>query len=168
MLIKIFSLPFDSVYGGFNDEEMRSFLKDKELISVRDYLFVRNDIPYLAFVLKYFPHRPETQPSSGTSKEQHERRDEWRKLLTDADMAFFNILRDWRSKRCKKDGIPPYAVFNNLELAHIVKSRPQNVSELMQIKGIGKAKVDKYGAEILDFSKVNVEGTPEKVGNDDQ
>lgn len=59
MLIKIISLTFDSVFGGFKDDEVREFLKDKELLSVRDYLFVKNDIPYLIFVLKYFPHRAE-------------------------------------------------------------------------------------------------------------
>ena len=62
MLIKIISLSFNSAYGGFKDEEVREFLKDKELISARDYLFVRNDVPYLIFVLKYFPHRVEVDP----------------------------------------------------------------------------------------------------------
>ncbi len=34
MLIKVISLAFDSIYGGFNDQEVRDFLKDKEVISI--------------------------------------------------------------------------------------------------------------------------------------
>jgi hypothetical protein len=59
MLIKVISLTFDSAFGGFRDDELREFLKDKELISMQDHFFIRNDIPYLTFVLKYFPHRVE-------------------------------------------------------------------------------------------------------------
>jgi superfamily II DNA helicase RecQ len=72
-------------------------------------------------------------------------------------MGLFNILRDWRSQRCKKDGVPPYIVFTNLQLAMIVKKRPQSTSELTQIEGIGKGKAQKYGEEVLSISKVNLE-----------
>jgi hypothetical protein len=55
MLIKVISFSFDSAFGGFKDEEVREFLKDKELISAQDYFFVKNDMPYLVFVLKWQP-----------------------------------------------------------------------------------------------------------------
>jgi hypothetical protein len=35
MLVKVISLTFDSVSGGFRDDELREFLKDKELISMQ-------------------------------------------------------------------------------------------------------------------------------------
>jgi hypothetical protein len=47
MLIKIFTLSFDSAYGGFNDLVLRDFLKDLEVISVREHFFIRNEIAYL-------------------------------------------------------------------------------------------------------------------------
>ncbi len=68
MLIKVISLSFDSAFGGFKDEEVREFLKDKELISAQDYFFVKNDMPYLVFVLKYFPHRAEVDPKLSTCR----------------------------------------------------------------------------------------------------
>ncbi len=46
MLIKVISLAFDTLYGGFNDEDVHEFIKDKEIISVIDYHFVKNDVPY--------------------------------------------------------------------------------------------------------------------------
>jgi superfamily II DNA helicase RecQ len=160
MLIKVISLAFDSIYGGFNDQEVRDFLKDKEVISVTDFHFIKNDVPYLTFVLRYFPHRAEIE-SKNMSKEKRDQDEDWKKLLTEADMGLFNILRDWRSQRCKKEGVPPYILFTNHQLAMIVKKRPQSLSELTQIDGIGKGKAEKYGEEVLSISKINIESKSE-------
>lgn len=153
MLIKVISLSFDTAFGGFKDEEVREFLKDKELISVQDYFFIKNDMPYLVFVLKYFPHRAEVDPKLSTKEKKEE---PWRASLSEHDMGLFNLLRDWRSQRSKKDGVPPYILFTNQNLAEIVKKRPQSLAELTQISGIGKGKAEKYGEEILKISKVNL------------
>ena len=156
MLIKVISLSFDTTLGGFNDEEVREFLKDKELISARDYLFVKNDVPYLTFVLRYFPHRAETDPTL-LAKEKQTQPEAWKSMLSESDMGFFNLLRDWRSQRSKKEGVPPYVLFTNVQLAQIVKSRPQTPSDLTKIEGIGKAKVEKYGEDVLSFTKIKIQ-----------
>ncbi len=70
-------------------------------------------------------------------------------------MGLFNLLRDWRSKRSKNDGMPPYILFTNQQLADIVKSRPQSIGELLKIDGIGEGKAKKYGEEILKISKIS-------------
>ncbi len=158
LLIKVISLSFDSAYGGFKDDEVREFLKDKELISARDYLFVKNDVPYLIFVLRYFPHRAEVDPKLSSKEKKDE---PWRASLSEHDMGFFNLLRDWRSQRSKKDGVPPYILFTNQQLSDIVKKRPQSLGELMQVDGVGKGKADKYGEEILAITKVNLGGSAE-------
>lgn len=154
MLIKVISLSFSSALGGFNEEEIREFLKDKELISSQDYFFVKNEMPYLVFVLRYYPVPQtdiETKSSIKVKKEES-----WKKSLSEHDMGLFNLLRDWRSQRCKKDGVPPYIVLTNQQLADIVKKRPQNPADLIKIDGIGKGKVDKYGEDILSISKIIV------------
>ena len=166
MLIKVVSLLFDSAFGGFKDDELRDFLKDKELVSSKEYFFVRNDLPYLIFVLKYFPHRAETDAKSTGTREKSS--EAWRENLGEHDMGIFNLLRDWRSQRCKKDGVPPYVVFTNQQLADIVKKRPQSISELAQIEGVGKAKTQKYGEEVLAISKVDLGAKEvEKPGGSD-
>ncbi len=162
MLIKVISISFDSAYGGFNDEIVREFLKDKELISSKDYFFIRNDIPYLTFVLSYFPHRVEVDPKLISKDKKPEA---WRESLSEADMGLFNLLRDWRSQKSKKEGVPPYILFTNQQLADIVKKRPQSMAELTQIDGIGKGKSQKYGDEILSISKFNGETDPSSGGS---
>jgi len=159
LLIKVISLPFNSALGGFDDEEVRDFLKDKELISCRDYLFVKNEIPYLVFVFKYYPAVQDDVGNKTTKKARKE--ESWKKTLSEHEMGLFNLLRDWRYQRCKKDGVPPYIILTNQQLSDIVKKRPQTASDLFKIEGIGKGKVDKYGEEILSISKVMVNDSDE-------
>lgn len=161
MLIKVISLAFDTLYGGFNDEDVREFIKDKEIISVTDYHFVKNDVPYLTFIFRYFPHRAEMESKADAKNSKREPDDDWKKLLSEADMGLFNLLREWRTQRCKKEGVPPYILFTNQQLAMIVKKRPQSLTELTQIDGIGKGKAQKYGEDVLSISKVNIAPPPE-------
>jgi superfamily II DNA helicase RecQ len=153
MLIRILCLAFNSAAGKFDDTELKEFMKDAEILSMGDYFFTRNEIPYLALIFKYFPTRQELDPKLAP---QGKREEEWRQTLTEADMGLFNLLRNWRSERCKKDGLPPYVIFNNQQLAQIVKARPQSMADLQKIEGVGKAKADKYGEEVLAISKINV------------
>jgi len=156
MLVRIISVTFNSAYGGFDDTELRNFIKDIEVISITDHLFVRNEIPYLTLIVKYFPLRQEANPKLVP---QGRRDEEWRRIISESDMGLFNLLRDWRSKQSKKEGLPPYVLFTNKELAQIVKDRPQSLAELAKIDGIGKAKIEKYGAAILGISKINIPGS---------
>lgn len=153
MLIKVFSLTFSSASGDFDDSPIQDFIKDKEVISIRDYLFVRNEVPYLTVVIKYFPYRQEIVTESSSSKGKRD--ESWEKMLTESDMGLFNLLRDWRSKRCKKEGVPPYILLTNKQLAEIVKRRPQTTADLIKIDGIGKTKAEKFGLEILEISKID-------------
>ncbi len=156
MLVKVLSLSFNSNIGGFNDEEVRNFMVGKEILSVTDHFFIRNDIPYLTLVVKYFPYRQEAELKPVAAQVQTKKGDEsWKEGLTDADMGLFNLFRDWRSQRCKKDGVPPYVLMTNKQMAEVVKLRPQSMAELMKVEGFGKAKAEKYGEEILKISKVD-------------
>ena len=89
-------------------------------------------------------------------------------MLSEKDMGLFNLLQDWRSQRSKKEGLPPYILFTNQQLAHIVTKRPQSLAELIQIDGIGNAKAQKYGQEILDISKINLPEKPVEGGSGEQ
>jgi DNA helicase-2/ATP-dependent DNA helicase PcrA len=58
-------------------------------------------------------------------------------------------LRVWRLERAKTDGVPPYVVFHDSVLHQIAASYPQSLGELAQIAGVGPAKLDRYGDELL-------------------
>jgi DNA helicase-2/ATP-dependent DNA helicase PcrA len=58
-------------------------------------------------------------------------------------------LRAWRLERSKTDGVPPYVVFHDRVLHEIAETRPSSVGELAQIAGVGPAKLERYGDEVL-------------------
>jgi len=58
-------------------------------------------------------------------------------------------LREWRLARAKADDVPPYVVFHDSVLQAIAAARPASLGELAQISGVGPAKLERYGAEVL-------------------
>jgi DNA helicase-2/ATP-dependent DNA helicase PcrA len=58
-------------------------------------------------------------------------------------------LRAWRLARAKTDGVPPYVVFHDSVLQAIAETRPSSLGELAQISGVGPAKLERYGADVL-------------------
>jgi DNA helicase II / ATP-dependent DNA helicase PcrA len=66
-----------------------------------------------------------------------------------ADGPVADALRAWRRKRAEADGVPAYVVFNDRTLAALAERRPGSRGELLAVEGIGPAKLDRYGDELL-------------------
>ncbi len=168
MQARVITLRFSSMMDGFDDAPLRDFIKDKEVHALRDHFFVRNDTPYLAVMVSY-SLMPVSQPApvATAGKPTGSKGDEsWRHLISEAEVPLFNTLRDWRSARCKRDGMPPYVICNNRQLAAIVKARPQSLAALGQIEGFGEAKLRSYGAEILALMARQAEQPKEATSTD--
>ncbi len=58
-------------------------------------------------------------------------------------------LKAWRRERSKADGVPAYVVANDATVRAIARAAPSDERTLLAVNGIGPAKVEKYGAEIL-------------------
>nr|MBA2569956.1 ATP-dependent DNA helicase UvrD2 [Chloroflexota bacterium] len=67
-----------------------------------------------------------------------------------ADDPIMAALRTWRTARARADAMPPYVIAHDATLAAIAERRPTKLTELARVPGIGPAKLDKYGAEILE------------------
>ncbi|HVU71781.1 MAG TPA: ATP-dependent DNA helicase UvrD2 [Mycobacteriales bacterium] len=78
------------------------------------------------------------------------------------DEALFARLREWRATRAKELGQPAYCVFTDATLERIAEDQPTSVGALAGISGIGTAKLDKYGAEVLDLVKTHAEAQGRK------
>jgi ATP-dependent DNA helicase RecQ len=172
MLIQIFTLKFDSVLDRFDDGKLQNFVKDKEILSIRDHFFTRDEIPYLTVVVTYNPLRPEVEEKTGADRNRKsEDRDKWREILEEADWPLFNSLRDWRNNLAREEGMPPYVICTNKQLAQIAHRRPESLNKLSAIEGMGKAKLDRYGAAILSVvepvAAEQAGGSEEDVESDD-
>ena len=65
------------------------------------------------------------------------------------DELLYSRLRTWRTERSAEEKVPAYCVFTDATLTVIAETRPRDAAALVRIPGIGKAKLDKYGPEIL-------------------
>ena len=61
-------------------------------------------------------------------------------------------LQEWRTERYKEANLPAYTIIHQSTLLEIAAVIPKTREELLQIKGFGKAKYEKYGAEILEIT----------------
>lgn len=164
MQLKIITLAFNSLLKEFDDSEFAEFAANKDVRSIAEYFFVAHDIPYLALVIRYsLSDRPAVATESRSTKTKTDDA-KWKMSLEESDMGLFNILRDWRYKRAKKEGLPPYVLFTNKQLVQIVRSKPQSLTSLGSIEGFGKAKMEKYGRDILEITGVSLGETHQQEG----
>ncbi len=66
-----------------------------------------------------------------------------------ADAALYQALRAWRLATAGAIGKPAYVVFNDRTLTEIAGARPSSPAELRGVSGVGEAKLERYGAEVL-------------------
>ena len=58
-------------------------------------------------------------------------------------------LKEWRRARAKADDVPAYVVFNDRTLAELAARTPRTLAELAAVPGIGPAKLERYGRDLL-------------------
>lgn len=61
----------------------------------------------------------------------------------------FEALKKWRRKKALEENIKPYIIFSDSTLIELSNKRPKNLEELLEVRGIGEKKINKYGEEIL-------------------
>jgi DNA helicase-2/ATP-dependent DNA helicase PcrA len=61
----------------------------------------------------------------------------------------FQALKAWRLERARRDGVPAYVIFHDTTLQEIAEASPSSLAQLAGISGVGPAKLDRYGAEVL-------------------
>jgi len=67
------------------------------------------------------------------------------------DESLFEVLRAWRLDRARKLAIPAFCVFQDQTLREIARLRPASLEQLLAIKGVGPAKLARYGAAVLEI-----------------
>ena len=76
---------------------------------------------------------------------------DYKEVLKPEEFTVFAKLRDWRKEVSQRDAVPIYAVFTNEQLADMVRGRVTTKAALGKVDGVGDARVEKYGAAVLDI-----------------
>lgn len=122
------------------EENLNVFLRTHRIVSVRTE-FVCGETPAWCVLAEYVQQQESSAKTTGKV--------DYLKVLTAEEFAVFSKLRELRKEFASKDGVPPFVVFTDEQLASIVKQKPENLGKLTAIPGIGQAKAEKYGNAVI-------------------
>jgi superfamily II DNA helicase RecQ len=145
---EILTVPFNSDKSFFNCEDLNRFCLNKRVISHKSEFFNVNGKAFWSVFLEY-----------DTLLETQGRGPETRGL-TEAGKLCYEKLRVWRRERAEKEGVPPFVIARNSQLAEIVKTEPKTLEALKTINGFGNRKVEKYGQDITSIISAFFESAP--------
>jgi ATP-dependent DNA helicase RecQ len=63
--------------------------------------------------------------------------------------ALWEALRAWRLEEARRQELPPYVIFHDATLIEVARRRPKSLEALTDVPGIGRSKLDRYGAALL-------------------
>jgi ATP-dependent DNA helicase RecQ len=66
-----------------------------------------------------------------------------------ADPSRIEALREWRRLEAQRRSVPAYVVLHDRTLAALAAARPSTLDALLEIPGIGPAKLEAYGKDLL-------------------
>ena len=62
----------------------------------------------------------------------------------------FDALRACRRDLAKQAGVPPYVVFHDSTLREMAQLRPESLSAMARVPGVGQAKLERYGSAFVE------------------
>jgi len=93
--------------------------------------------------------RRDAEPVKRTSSKA-ERSSRLREAFAGADEdPLWQALKAKRMELAREQGVPPYVIFHDSTLLEMLNHKPQTLTEMGQISGVGQSKLTKYGDDFL-------------------
>lgn len=67
------------------------------------------------------------------------------------DNELFERLRELRRDLAEEQGVPPFVIFSDKTLYSMCEIMPTSLTEMLDVKGVGENKLEKYGELFLDI-----------------
>ncbi|SJZ78258.1 DNA helicase RecQ [Selenihalanaerobacter shriftii] len=96
----------------------------------------------------------------GKGKVQRKIRKETKKISKSSDL--FDELRNLRKVIAEEENVPPFVIFNDSTLRDMVDKLPTSAKGMTKIKGVGVAKLKKYGYKFINKIKEHIGETNSK------
>jgi len=142
--------------------ELNSFLAAHRIVAIEKQFVDDGSGSFWSICITY------TESPAGLSGKIRSKRQkvDYREVLSEKDFARYVRLRDLRNRLAQEEGIAPYLVFTNEQLARMIQDRVQTRTAMLEISGVGPTKLEKYADEFL--SVLRQLCTAEKNGETDQ
>lgn len=147
MQLKLITVRYDPSIGSFPVNPLADI--EGEVISAVEHFFEQGGLPHLLLVVHYRAIRPlrEAAPSAAVMSRPAEV--VVHAQLSVSEQELFDRLRAWRNSRAQADGVPPYVLLTNRQVAAVARRRPGTLTALREVEGIGEAKAGRFGSEVL-------------------
>ena len=145
MKYRFFSIPVQD--GDPAQDEFNRFLAAHRVVAIDKEFAAEGRHSRWCFCVSYLD-------GDAPAYTQNKGRIDYREALNAHDFAVYSRLRTLRKELAERDGIPAYSVFSNEQLADLVRQRPGGLADLERINGLGKARIEKYGADALALLRV--------------
>ncbi len=140
MNIKVFNIRLAKEFCQSDEDNMNRFLDTVE-VKLASTHFVTTGTKDFWSATIFYTHKAE---SVAGRKEKPKEAD-----LLPEELKVFDALCQWRNTLSKELNCPAYQIAHNSHLIAIAQSNPRNISQLEQVTGLGKPKMEKYGEAII-------------------
>jgi len=79
------------------------------------------------------------------------------------DVDVIERIKEWRLARARDLGVPAYVICTDATVLAIAEMLPATPEELLEIPGIGPAKLEQHGADLLALVRVREAGSATEV-----
>jgi superfamily II DNA helicase RecQ len=144
MPYKFFTIP--TLHGEDSERDLNAFLAAHRNVRVDKNFVADGERSFWAVSVAYAI----TARTGDGKPADYEPKVKYEEEMTPEQYVLYNELREMRNGIAEAGKVPAYKVFNNAELASMVRELPDSIAGLRKIRGIGKAKTDAHGEVFLE------------------
>lgn len=126
------------------NEKLNQFLSSHKVIEVDKQLISLHGMHYWTFCVKYLIGEVPTRNNL-----KYPEKIDYREVLSENEFKRFANFRTIRKQLADSEALPAFAIFTDAELAEMAKFEILTKATMLEIKGIGEKKMQKYGEKFL-------------------
>ncbi len=161
MSFKFFTVPIQD--DGTAEAELNGFLRSHRVLSVDRRWVDQGAASFWSFCIDYLEHSTGS-PGSARAGSAPRGKVDYKDVLNAEEFAVFARLREVRKQISAAEAVPVYTIFTNEQLAQMVQAKAADRAALEKIAGVGDARIEKYGAKMLEVLSRAWAGTTDEAG----
>ncbi len=161
MSFKFFTVPIQD--SGTAETELNGFLRSHRVLSVDRRWVEQGASSFWSFCIDYLEHAS-GGPGQSRAGSPPRGKVDYKDVLSPEEFAVFARLREVRKEIAAVEAVPVYTIFTNEQLAQMVQAKAADRAALEKISGVGDARIEKYGARMLEVLSRAWAGTTNEAG----
>lgn len=159
MQVKFFTIPVNDPADG--EKEINAFLRGNRVLDVTHEFVADGSNSRWCLLVKYLDG-----PGKHRGGDHSRERIDYKDVLDETAFARFCALRKARKAVADAEGVPAFALFTDKQMAELAGFESLSLADMSKVKGIGPAKVEKYGPAVLRLLKADATGKMDGGGDE--